>query len=114
MAAVQKLSGKPIILFLGGLSKGVDRKSLIEHLCGKVKTIYCFGKEAEQLHSWCVEYAIPSYCNPTLDDAFKKAIREAHRGDQLLFSPGGTSFDLFADYKERGEYFKKLVKSLEK
>lgn len=114
MAAVQKLTGKPIILFLGGLSKGVDRKSLVAHLVGKVKEIYCFGKEAEQLHAWCLEFGIPTHCNPTLDEAFNKAILQASAGDQLLFSPGGTSFDLFADYKERGEYFKKLIKELEK
>ena len=112
LAAVDKLAGQPIILFLGGVSKGVDRSALISQLQGKVKTIYCFGKEAEQLHGWCLDQKIPSFCHTTLDEAFAAATKEAQSGDQILLSPGGASFDLFANYQERGDYFKKLVKNL--
>lgn len=34
-------------------------------------------------------------------------------GDVVLFSPGGASFDLFTDYKDRGTVFKKLISALE-
>jgi UDP-N-acetylmuramoylalanine--D-glutamate ligase len=54
-------------------------------------------------------------CTPfaTLDDAFADCIKSAQPGEQLLFSPAGASFDLFKNYQERGEYFKKLVNGIE-
>src|SRR5581483_3804430 len=52
LAAVERLQGRPIHLFLGGLSKGVDRKELVASLTDKVAYLYCFGKEAQTLHTW--------------------------------------------------------------
>src|SRR5437773_6469174 len=53
LAAVEKLHHRSLHLFLGGLSKGVDRAPFIKQLARSVKRIYCFGEEAEQLHSLC-------------------------------------------------------------
>ena len=39
----------------------------------------------------------------------KAAIAHAVFGDQILFSPGGTSFDLFKNFADRGEQFKKFI-----
>jgi len=50
-------------------------------------------------------------CN-TLEEAVRKAAQLAKPGDTILLSPGGTSFDAFKDFEERGEYFKKLVNAL--
>ncbi|HQE81218.1 MAG TPA: hypothetical protein PK444_11000, partial [Syntrophorhabdaceae bacterium] len=44
-----------------------------------------------------------------LDDAVKRAMDVAKKGDTVLFSPMCSSFDMFRDYKERGEIFKKIV-----
>lgn len=112
VAAVSQFSGKPIRLFLGGLSKGVDRSILIKQLKNKVYFIYCFGKEAELLFSFCKQEQIPAYAAATLDDAFAHCIKQAKAGDIVLLSPSGSSYDLFKNYEERGRYFKKLVQSL--
>lgn len=112
LAAVEQLQGKPIHLLLGGISKGIDRSSLIEHLIGKVTHIYCFGKEAEHLLELCKRYKIPAQKFTSLDEAFSAALSNARHHDQILFSPAGASFDLFANYMERGNYFKKLVGGL--
>jgi UDP-N-acetylmuramoylalanine--D-glutamate ligase len=37
----------------------------------------------------------------------------ARPGDVVLLSPGGTSFDAYRDFAERGDHFKELVKALE-
>jgi UDP-N-acetylmuramoylalanine--D-glutamate ligase len=42
----------------------------------------------------------------------KVAAREAKPGDVVLLSPGGTSFDAFKDFAERGDRFRELVKAL--
>jgi UDP-N-acetylmuramoylalanine--D-glutamate ligase len=111
LAAVTKIqhAHRPIILFLGGLSKGVDRSELVRNLAGKVNFIYCFGTEAAQLKGFCEMYNIPASAWEKLDDAFEALTLQMKPHDQVLFSPAGTSFDLFANYQERGDYFKKLV-----
>ena len=111
LAAVQQLNGKPIILFLGGLSKGVDRaNALAQFKSYSIKHVICFGKEAEELARACAAHTIPASSYPTLEAAFDACTRSiAHSGDQVLFSPAGASFDLFASYKARGQRFKELV-----
>lgn len=114
LAAVGKLNSRPILLLLGGISKGIDRAPLIEQLHGKVSKIYCFGKEAEALKALCDAHHIPSQADATLDTAFAACVQDGKVRDQILLSPAGASFDLFAHYIERGQYFKKLVNDLVK
>ena len=111
LAAVQKIHGRPIVLLLGGISKGVDRNDLIAQLAGKVRLIICFGKEAALLHTYCNSHKIPAHSFDNLDAAFDSLLTLLQSSDQVLFSPAGASYDLFKDYQERGDYFKKLVMS---
>lgn len=108
LQAVNQFKDKQIMLFLGGLSKGVDRSELINQLPYNVKHIICFGKEAEQLHKWCQKKVIPSSMHITLEDGFKEALKKLKPNDVILFSPSGSSFDLFKNYEERGNFFKQL------
>jgi UDP-N-acetylmuramoylalanine--D-glutamate ligase len=94
---------------LGGYSKGVDRSNLIKCLKGKVKYIACFGAEANNLHIHCINNGIPASAHTTLDNAFIQALDQSATGDIVLLSPAGSSYDLFVNYQERGEYFKHLV-----
>ncbi len=109
MAAVNKLCSKPTILFLGGLSKGVDRSNFIGSLKNKVTKIICFGAEAEKLKFWCEKNNIESYSSGNLQNAIDICFGLIKSGDQVLFSPAGSSFDLFANYDQRGSSFKRLV-----
>jgi len=109
LAAVTQLKKAPIILLLGGLSKGVDRAPMIHALLNQVKHIICFGAERDQLLFWCTEVGIPSTSAATMDEAFAQATRHATEGDSILLSPSGSSYDLFTDYQARGDYFKSLV-----
>ncbi len=47
-----------------------------------------------------------------LQEAVRKAAEVAESGDVVLLSPGGTSFDQFGDFAERGEWFKSWVQDL--
>ena len=47
-----------------------------------------------------------------LGEAVALISKEAKSGDTVLFSPACSSFDMFKDYAERGEYFISLVKNL--
>ncbi len=111
LAAVQQLQGgSPITIFLGGLSKGVNREPLIKALKDKVVAIYCFGKEAEQLKSWADGSEISAWSFANLDEAVAACIQNTKEPAQILFSPAGSSYDLFKNYIERGTRFKELVK----
>lgn len=112
VAAVEKLQGKPIHLLLGGLSKGVNREGLIAALQNKVASIICFGKEADDLSNFCKKYSISTAAFATLEEAFFTVQKSAHPNDIILLSPAGSSYDLFKDYKERGEIFMSLVEKL--
>ncbi|HEX4068957.1 MAG TPA: UDP-N-acetylmuramoyl-L-alanine--D-glutamate ligase [Candidatus Babeliales bacterium] len=109
LAAIKKLYPRPLHLFLGGLSKGVDRAPFIAQLRNQVKHIYCFGKEAESLHAVCIANDIPATYFSTLDDAIKACILLVTSGDCVLLSPAGSSYDLYENYEQRGKHFKELV-----
>jgi UDP-N-acetylmuramoylalanine--D-glutamate ligase len=55
---------------------------------------------------------VPMSKEPTLKAAVEHAYRDALPGDIVLLSPGCASFDEFANYKERGNYFKEVVRNL--
>jgi len=106
VAAVEKLAacGRPLILILGGISKGVERGVLADTLHKKshVKRVVFFGQEQEKFHV--------DSCYPTLEEAIASVMKQAAPFDQVLFSPGGASFDLFQNYQQRGDAFKLLVR----
>lgn len=108
-AAVKRLidNGRPVILILGGLGKGVDRSPLAHTLAGlkEVRKVYCFGSE-------CAAFKNVSACLPTLEDVMADLITEVRPGDQVLFSPSGTSFDFYKNFEHRGQVFKDLVRRM--
>jgi len=108
-ASVHKFAEKRTHLFLGGLSKGTDRSCLINSIKEKVVSIYCFGKEAQELKNLCDTHGVKAYKFKSLNLALQKCIKNCQQGDIVLFSPAGNSFDLFINYHERGKQFKKLV-----
>lgn len=114
IASVNKFAGtgKRIHLILGGLSKGVDRTPLIAALKDKVTAIYCFGKEAHELKKMCDDYTVSSLTCDTLEEVVNATIKNCQPGDILLFSPAGSSYDLFKDYVDRGDQFKRLILTL--
>lgn len=112
LAALQQFKDEKIVLFLGGLSKGVDRSTLIKKLPKNVTTVLCFGKEAEQLKQYCDLFGhhAHSFCN--LEMAFNHAIKYRQNGTVALLSPSGSSYDLYNNYEERGRHFKELVHTM--
>ncbi len=114
LAAVERLQPANIHLFLGGISKGVDRSVLIPALKDKVASITCFGAEADGLYKACLKTGIQATSHATLEEAFDTCVQHAQPRDTILFSPAGASFDLFENYQERGNRFKELVRKPKK
>lgn len=102
---------KSIKLFLGGLSKGADRKPLLQALTDKNIEIYAFGKEAEILGDICKQLNITHYTHTTLQDSFHACMNNIKEPSNILFSPAGSSYDLFDNYIQRGQTFTQLIDS---
>lgn len=109
LEACATLKDRPILLILGGLSKGIDRSLMIATLPVNVMHVICFGKEAEQLATWCRENNRSADATQTLEQCLAVCQDRITPGMVVLFSPSGSSYDLFTNYHERGTVFKKLV-----
>lgn len=102
---------RPIILLLGGRDKEGDFVTLSTLLSTKVKELVLFGEARDR-----IDGLIGGIVKTTKTTTLKEAIEIAHRhslsGDIVLLSPGCASFDEFSNYKERGRFFKDVVKNL--
>ncbi|MCK5161133.1 MAG: UDP-N-acetylmuramoyl-L-alanine--D-glutamate ligase, partial [Candidatus Aureabacteria bacterium] len=99
---------KNIILIAGGIWKKDSFKKIRNLVKRKVKMCFLIGKHANvikaQLKGVCEIQKVAG-----LSSAVKEASKIAIQGDTVLLSPGCSSFDMFADYRERGEVFKAEV-----
>jgi UDP-N-acetylmuramoylalanine--D-glutamate ligase len=101
----------PVILLLGGRDKDGDFQNLKPLLAAKAKQVILFGEARDRIES-LIGDSVPTVKKPTLLDAIQSASKSAHAGDVILLSPGCASFDEFNNYKERGIFFKNVVRNL--
>ncbi|MCF7728962.1 MAG: UDP-N-acetylmuramoyl-L-alanine--D-glutamate ligase, partial [Chthoniobacterales bacterium] len=98
---------RPIILIAGGKNKGSSFKPLLPLIQDRVKVAILIGELKKSIASeWNM---IRSYQADTVEEAVSKAEEIARFGDAILFSPGTSSYDMFTNYEERGNCFKKAV-----
>jgi len=71
-----------------------------------------FGEAAERMQTEWTILSPNIILSDSFEDAFNKARLSAKKGDTILLSPACSSFDMFKNFEERGEKFKKLVKRL--
>lgn len=108
MAAIRSFE-EPIVLLLGGRDKNLPWKDLAELVHKRVDHVVLFGEAAP-----LIEAALGPTSGKTrsqvrcagLREAVHLAAQVAEPGSVVLLSPGGTSFDEFTDFAERGERFK--------
>ena len=109
--ALESMS-KPVILILGGVDKGNDYSLITELVKEKVKAIICLGTDNRKIHE-AFGNTVSTIVNTTnAIEAVQAAFHFASKGDVVLLSPACASFDLFKNYEDRGNQFKKAVKEL--
>ncbi len=104
---------EPIIWIAGGVDKGNDYGLLSELVKDKVKALVCMGKDNSPLDKAFGHTELPMAHTGSIKDAVAKAAFYAKPGDVVLLSPACASFDLFRNYMDRGEQFKKEVEALQ-
>jgi len=103
---------KPTILILGGIDKGNDYSLLFELVKEKVKAIVCMGIDNRKIHEAFKEIAPVIVNTASAQEAVYASFRLASKGDVVLLSPACASFDLFKNYEDRGDQFRKAVRDL--
>ena len=106
---------EPLVLLAGGKDKKLPWEEMIALALQKTRMIVAFGDAAELI----VETVRRVAGNEdgvtrvsTLPQALDVAVTLAQPGDVVLLSPGGTSYDAYEDFVERGEHFRQLVMAL--
>ncbi len=113
--AALKAFSQPIVLLAGGRDKHLPWDDWAELVRGKVSHVILFGEAAGQIERALQMHGLGRthlHRAGTLERAVTLAEQVAQPGDVVLFSPGGTSFDAFRDYAERGQIFRQLVQCL--
>ena len=112
-ATLKALEGidQPIWLIAGGRDKGGDFSRLEAAIRQRVARLILIGEAASRIEGAVGNFDRITHA-ATLREAVELAAGEAKPGDVVLLSPACASFDMFADYQDRGKQFKSLVQGL--
>lgn len=115
MAAIDSVGERPIVLIAGGYDRGQDYRQLAERIrAAPVRALILFPDTGERL--WESVLAAPGDRLPEhfhvtrMEEAVEHIFALAQPGDVVLLSPASASFSTFADYRDRGNQFARLVR----
>ncbi len=108
---------EPVVLLLGGRDKNLPWDDLLNLAAERARHVVLFGEAAEKIEGAANSLTSGmKRCSIArvdgLHQAVIKAAEVAQAGDVVLLAPGGTSFDEFKDFEERGERFRAWVHEL--
>ncbi|MEE9442775.1 MAG: UDP-N-acetylmuramoyl-L-alanine--D-glutamate ligase [candidate division Zixibacteria bacterium] len=110
VVALQSIPGN-INLIAGGRDKEGDFIRLLPYAEGKVNHLILLGEAREKIFDQLGRH-FPAVMADSMADAVRKSFDLSHPGDTVLLSPGCASFDMYRNFEQRGEDFKKLVMKL--
>ncbi len=103
---------QPQIVIMGGSDKDTDFQRLRPAVRRHVKHMILLGETAEKIRD-VVSDIVNTEFAISMKDAVFKAFEVSVPGDVVLLVPGCASFDMYKNYKERGEDFCGAVKLIE-
>ena len=106
---------EPVVLIAGGSDKCLPVSDLAREVALRaMRAVVLLGTTAAQLlGAICRRSSVPVCVAADLAAAVRIAREAARPGDVVVLSPGTASYDMFANFEERGETFKRLVEELE-
>ena len=94
----------PLWLLLGGRSKGTGYAEVQAAISGRDIAVLAFGEAADEVARSFSSALLDRF--DSVDEALARAFSDAPSQTTVLFSPACSSFDAFANYAERGDYFR--------
>ncbi len=107
--ALEGIEGK-VVLIAGGKDKGGSYK-VLESLMKNVRAMVLIGEAKQRIFDE-IGGLTETHMENDMAAAVRRALGLAREGDAVLLSPMCSSYDMFKDYKERGNVFKMVVESL--
>jgi UDP-N-acetylmuramoylalanine--D-glutamate ligase len=106
-ATVAALEGfrEPVVLVAGGDGKGQDFSPLLPAVKARARAVVLIGRDAPAIEQALAGARVPVVRAASLPEAVETAFGYTRPGDAVLLSPACASFDMFLNYKERGEVF---------
>lgn len=102
---------RPVILIAGGKDKGFNFRMTAPLIREKVKACILIGEMREQIfQAW--KNSTSCVFADSLEEAVGMAAKLGQKDDVVLLSPGCSSYDMFENYEERGEVFRRAVNHL--
>jgi UDP-N-acetylmuramoylalanine--D-glutamate ligase len=106
-------SGGRVVLIAGGDGKQQDFAPLAGAVAGAARAVVLIGRDAPAIERVLAPTGTPIERAATMQEAVARAFEAARAGDVVLLSPACASFDMFANYHQRGEVFCAAVKELQ-
>lgn len=118
-AAALRTFEEPIVLIAGGYDKKIPFDDLAPLIVSKVKTLLLMGVTADKIETAVIRAAADAGREPPkiirgrdLEELVSRARDAASPGDVVLLSPACASYDMYRNFEERGEHFRRLVNAL--
>jgi len=117
VAALQGLApsaglSRKVVLILGGEGKGQNFAPLAPAIRAHAKHVLLIGRDAALIEKAIAASGVPAKRLASMEKVVSRAAQIAVRGEAVLLSPACASFDMFRDYKHRGDVFAAAVKAL--
>ena len=105
---------QPLVVIAGGRDKGLDLSPFLQEITVRARAVVLIGeargKMAAQLETMGYSH---TYKSDSMEDAVRQAALAAQPDDVVILSPCCSSFDMFRDFEDRGEAFKRAVLELD-
>ncbi len=107
-----------IVLIAGGYDKHLDYTPIAKPIVENVSALILVGATTEKIYEAVTKELkaqnkdMPIVKCTTLEETISIANKIAKPGEVVLFSPASASFDMFKNFAERGDLFKKLVNNI--
>jgi len=108
LVALQGMT-KPYVLLLGGRHKGEPYTALAEPFRRHGKVVLAYGESAPIVEQDLAALVPVERLGSSFPDVIARARALAGPGEAVLLSPACSSFDMFANYAQRGAEFRRLA-----
>ena len=114
VAALTSLDGRKVII-LGGRGKGEDYGSLANAVQRGAEAVILLGEEALRIRLALESKGYTKVIEAAdMKEAVARAFKVSPPGGMVLLSPACTSWDMYANYAEKGEDFRRCVIELKR